>query len=32
LKWHAYEPQPVAKTIEEFLGIVDEDDLCCFFG
>jgi hypothetical protein len=32
LKWHSYEPQPVAKSIEEFLGIVDKDELSCFFG
>jgi Protein of unknown function (DUF3024) len=32
LKWHRYEPHPVAKNIEEFLEIVHRDELCCFFG
>jgi hypothetical protein len=32
LKWHSYEPQSVAKSIEEFLEIVDKDELSCFFG
>lgn len=32
LKWHSYDPQPVVETIEEFLEIVDRDQLCCSFG
>ena len=32
LKWHSYEPYPVARTIEEFLCIVIEDEHACFFG
>ena len=32
LKWHGYEPHPKAKTIEEFLEIVDRDEHACFFG
>jgi Protein of unknown function (DUF3024) len=32
LKWHSYEPQPVAKSIDEFLEIVHKDELSCFFG
>lgn len=32
LKWHAYEPHPTAKNIEEFLSVVEEDRYCCFFG
>jgi hypothetical protein len=31
-KWHAYEPIPTVKLIEDFLGIVDEDKHGCFFG
>jgi len=32
LKWHSYEPDPVVRTIEEFLSIVIEDEHACFFG
>lgn len=32
LKWHAYEPNSEARSLEEFLAIVDRDDYCCFFG
>ena len=32
LKWHGYEPHPEAKTIEEFLEVVDKDENACFFG
>ena len=32
LKWHSYPPAPLAKSIEEALKIVSEDDHCCFFG
>jgi hypothetical protein len=32
LKWHRYEPRPSASTIEQFLEVVEEDELCCFFG
>lgn len=32
LKWHAYEPHPRAKTIEEFLEVVESDEYACFFG
>lgn len=32
LKWYAYEPQPEAKTINEFLEIVFEDAYHCFMG
>ena len=32
LKWHAYEPAPVAKDIEAFLAIVLDDEHGCFFG
>ena len=32
LKWHAYQPAPETRTIEEFLTIVDEDKCACFWG
>ncbi|MEP7147965.1 MAG: DUF3024 domain-containing protein [Acidobacteriota bacterium] len=32
LKWLGYELQPVANSSEEFLEIVDKDELGCFFG
>jgi hypothetical protein len=32
LKWHLYEPDLEAKTIERFLAIVDKDEYCCFKG
>ncbi|MBX9846813.1 MAG: DUF3024 domain-containing protein [Xanthobacteraceae bacterium] len=32
LKWHPYQPHPEARTIEDFLTIVDDDEYCCFFG
>lgn len=31
-KWHRYDPVPSVKTIEQFLQIVDEDKLHCFWG
>ncbi len=32
LKWHAYDPLPTVKTLEEFLDAVGEDHHHCFFG
>ena len=32
LKWHSYKPHPEAKTIEEFLMVVESDKHACFFG
>lgn len=32
LKWHSYEPQKEVKTVKAFLKVVDEDELCCFWG
>jgi len=32
LKWHRYEPDPVAFTIEEFLALVERDEYACFYG
>ncbi len=32
LKWHRYDPNPVANSIDEFVSIVDEGKYACFFG
>ena len=32
LKWHGYEPNYEARSLAEFLAIVDRDEYCCFFG
>lgn len=32
LKWHGYEPHPMANSIDEFLAVVTADECCCFFG
>ncbi|WP_432734918.1 DUF3024 domain-containing protein [Maridesulfovibrio sp. FT414] len=32
LKWHLYEPAPYADTLDDVLGVIKEDALCCFFG
>jgi hypothetical protein len=32
LKWHHYSPHPEAKTIEDFLAVVEADENACFFG
>ncbi|WP_017429561.1 DUF3024 domain-containing protein [Vreelandella jeotgali] len=32
LKWHAYMPEPEARTIDDVLAIVHADKNCCFFG
>ncbi|MFO7594384.1 MAG: DUF3024 domain-containing protein [Pseudomonadota bacterium] len=32
LKWHVYEPHPRAKSLEEFLQVVESDEYSCFFG
>jgi len=32
LKWHGYFPVPEVSSIEEFLGIVDQDEYACFKG
>jgi hypothetical protein len=31
-KWHAYLPNPTAKTLAEFLQVVKEDKNHCFWG
>ena len=32
LKWRRYEPQATVSTIEEFLGVLDQDPYGCFYG
>ena len=32
LKWHSYEPNPVVKTLEEFIAILKKDEYGCFYG
>ncbi|MBW6476360.1 MAG: DUF3024 domain-containing protein [Chromatiales bacterium] len=32
LKWHLYEPHPMAKSLEEFLKVIESDEYGCFFG
>lgn len=32
LRWHRYEPNPEAKTIDACLGIVEKDEYACFWG
>jgi hypothetical protein len=31
-KWHGYDPNPEARSLEEVLNIVDRDEYSCFFG
>lgn len=32
LKWHTYAPHPEARSVNEFLEVVEADDYGCFFG
>lgn len=32
LKWHGYQPHPVAKSLEEVLVIIEQDSHACFWG
>lgn len=32
LKWHRYDPEGTADTLEEVLAIVDRDQYGCFYG
>lgn len=32
LKWHACSPHPIAKTIREFVEVVEVDKYGCFWG
>ena len=32
LKWHRYEPNPSAASIDQFLSIIENDEYGCFYG
>ena len=32
MKWVSYEPEPTVKSLNEFVQIVDEDAMHCFWG
>lgn len=32
LKWHAYDPTPIVKTLQDFVKLVEEDPHACFWG
>lgn len=32
LRWHRYDPVPEVESVDEFLALVDADELACFFG
>lgn len=32
LRWHRYQPEPEAASLEHFLEIVERDEYACFFG
>ena len=32
LRWHRYEPEPTAKSLDQFLDVVVQDKHCCFWG
>ena len=32
LKWHGYEPNPMAKHLEDCLAVIDKDEYACFWG
>jgi hypothetical protein len=32
LKWESYQPQPIVKSIEGFIEIVEKDEFGCFWG
>ena len=32
LKWRGYPAPPEVRSLKKFLELVDEDDLCCFWG
>ncbi len=31
-KWYSYDPQPIVKSIDEFIKIVEKDEYHCFWG
>ena len=32
LKWDAYKPKPIVRDLKEFVNLVEEDKLGCFWG
>ena len=32
LKWHAYDPKPTVKTLQDFVKLVEQDAHHCFWG
>jgi hypothetical protein len=32
MKWHNYKPYPAAKSLAEFVDVVEEDSHSCFWG
>lgn len=32
LKWHAYDPKPIVKSLQDFVKLVEEDPHACFWG
>lgn len=32
LRWHAYDPRPFCRTLEEVLAEIEADPHCCFWG
>jgi hypothetical protein len=32
LKWHRYEPIPEVNSLQDFLKVIEEDALGCFYG
>ena len=32
LKWESYQPKPIAKSIKEFIKVIEKDEFGCFWG
>lgn len=32
MKWHSYEPYPVAKNLKKFIAVLEADEHECFWG
>lgn len=32
LRWHSYTPYSSSRSLEKMVRVIDEDELCCFFG
>jgi hypothetical protein len=32
MKWESYQPKPIVKTVNEFVTLVEQDELGCFWG